>query len=121
QEPVTLPQRTNLIALRARHTRLLTTLDASLTHPLVQSPDMNSEVLRDLRERDLRITLLRNTDHVIAELLGKRLRHADILPGQPHGLANSDVTRPCSSPVLRPRDTPVRIPSRVPSHRPPPP
>src|SRR5699024_6421456 len=27
-----------------------------------------------------------------------RLRHGDILPGQPCGLANSDVTYPCSSP-----------------------
>src|SRR5699024_4086009 len=46
----------------------------------------------------LRVTLLRHTNHIIAELLGKRLRHGDILPGQPCGLANSDVTYPCSSP-----------------------
>ena len=44
---------------------------------------MNSEVFRDLRERDLRITALRDPDHVIAELLRKRLGHDDILPGQP--------------------------------------
>src|SRR5690606_34348970 len=100
EEPVALTQFTNLVALGARHTRLFTALDASLTHPLVQSPDMNSEVLRDLRERDLRVTLLRDTDHVIAELLGKRLGHGDILPGQPSGLANSDVTYPCSSPLV---------------------
>ena len=44
---------------------------------------MDTEVLRDLRERDLRITVLRDADHVVAELLGERLGHDDILPGQP--------------------------------------
>ena len=49
---------------------------------------MNTEVLRDLRERDLRITLLRDTNHVVTELLGKRLGHDDILPGQPSGASH---------------------------------
>ncbi len=66
----------------------------------IQRPDMDTEILRYLRESDLRITLLRDTDHVIVKLPGKRPWHDDILPGQPSGLANSAVTYPCSSPVI---------------------
>src|SRR5699024_4856351 len=68
---------------RRGHTRLFTTIDASIPHPFIQRADMDTEVACDLRERDISITVLGHTDHIIAELLGKRFRHDDILPDQP--------------------------------------
>ncbi|WP_217896036.1 hypothetical protein, partial [Leucobacter sp. 7(1)] len=50
-------------------------------------------------ERDFWITVLRNADHVVAELLGERLGHDDILPGQPSRLATFDVTCSCIRPM----------------------
>lgn len=72
-----------------------------MPHPLVESADIYTEVLSDLRERDVGIAVLRDADHVVAELLGKRLGHDDILPGEPFRLATFDVNcsyiRPSSS------------------------
>ena len=48
---------------------------------------MDAEVLRDLRESDVRITVLRDSDHFVSELLGERLGRDDVLPGQPVRLA----------------------------------
>lgn len=58
---------------------------------------MHTEVFRDLRERDIRVTVQRHPNDIVAKLLGKRLGHDDILPGQPSWLATSDVTYSCSS------------------------
>ncbi|MCT1803750.1 hypothetical protein M3B51_13285 [Kocuria carniphila] len=80
EETVALAQ---LSGLRFCLARLLAALDPRLTNPLIEGPDMNAEVLRDLRERHVRITILNNVDHVVAELLGERLGHDDILPSQP--------------------------------------
>ena len=44
---------------------------------------MNPEIPRDLRQRNIGVTVQSNPHHIIAELSGKRLRHDDILPGQP--------------------------------------
>ena len=83
QETVALAQLPHLLALRAGHSGLLATFDAGFAKPLVQSADVHAEVFRDLRERDIRFTGLRHTNDIVAELLGKRLGHDDILPGQP--------------------------------------
>lgn len=83
EKPVALAQFPDLIALRTGHARLLAILDAGLTHPFVQSPDMDTEIFRDLRESDLRFALLRDTNHVVAELLGQALVTVNILPAQP--------------------------------------
>ena len=48
---------------------------ALLSHPFIESSDMDAEVLRDLRDRRFRITILRHADDVVAELLGERVRH----------------------------------------------
>ena len=61
---------------------------------------MDTEVLRDLRESDIRVAVLHDADYIVAELLGKRLGHDDILPGQPSRLATLDVTCSCIRPQL---------------------
>ncbi|MFC7789389.1 hypothetical protein ACU045_10460 [Microbacterium sp. MAHUQ-60] len=43
--------------------------------------------------------MLRNADHIVTELLGERLGHDDILPGQPSRLATLDVTCSCIRPT----------------------
>lgn len=99
QEAVAFTQFPQFSGLGRGHARLLTGFDPSLTHPLVQRADMETEVLRDLSQRDIRITIQSDTNDILAELLGKRLGHTDILPGQPSQLATSDVTTPCSRPL----------------------
>lgn len=103
EEAVALAEFTQLRGFRRRLARLLAGLDPRLAHPLVERADMAAEVLRDLRESDLWITVLRNTDHIVAELLRKRLGHDDNLPDQPPRLATLDAT--CS--YIRPQRHPA--------------
>jgi len=44
---------------------------------------MDPEVLRDLLQIDIRTPVTSDPHNVVAELLGIRLRHSDILPAQP--------------------------------------
>lgn len=62
--------------------RPLTCIKVSLTQPLRQRPFMDAEVLRDLSDRHLVITLLSHPDNVLFELLGIRLGH-DNYPSRP--------------------------------------
>ena len=86
EETIALPELTQLRGLLLRLARLLAGLDPRLTHPLIESSDMDTEVLRDLRERDLRITVLRDADHVVAELLGNGLGMMTSFQASPPGL-----------------------------------
>ena len=105
EETVAITELTQLRGLLLRLARLFAGLDAGLPHPLIQSSNMDTEVLRDLRERHFRITILRHADHVVAELLGERLGQDDILPGQPSRLATFDVTCSCTRPEHPPPST----------------
>ncbi|WP_141880410.1 DUF6112 family protein [Homoserinimonas aerilata] len=60
---------------------------------------MDTEIFRDLLDRHTRLTAPRDAHDVITELSRIGLRHDAILPGQPSGLARSDVTYSCSSPA----------------------
>src|SRR5690606_10303983 len=104
EEAIALTERAQLGGILLRLTRLFAGFDAGLTHPLAESSDMDAGVLRDLREGDVWVAVLRDAHHVVAELLGERLGHDDILPGQRSRLAMFDVTssyirpfRPCTS------------------------
>ena len=59
---------------------------------------MDPEIGRDLLERDTRLAVTGDPHDILAELLGKGLRHSDILPARPTGKPYSDVTYPCSRP-----------------------
>src|SRR5690625_3333949 len=76
---------------------------------------MDTEVGRDLFDRDPGLTILRHAHHIVAELFRIGLGHGGILAGHPPGRARSDVTYPCSRPAperavtrLSPRQLAVR-------------
>src|SRR5699024_820021 len=114
EEAIALTELAQLGGILLRLTRLFAGFDAGLTHPLVESSDMDAEVFRDLREGDVWVAVLRDPDDVVAELLGERLGHDDILPGQPSRLAMFDVTSSYIRPGLL-REPPAGLPPRTPS------
>lgn len=104
---VALAQITNLSGLRAitpaaRHPRC--GLDASTRPESRHGPPKSFAVCG----RDIGVPILSNTHDVVAELLRKWFGHDDTLPGRLSGLANSDVTYPCSSPRRRDDQSPSR-------------
>jgi len=85
EKAVSFPQFTQLRRLGPGLASLFTRLDPRVTEPLIERPDVNPEVLRDLRDRDPGLTVQRDPNNIVTELFRIRLRHDDILPGQPHG------------------------------------
>lgn len=84
KETVTLAERA-VPRTPASSRRVAADLNAGLPHPLIERPDMDAAVFRDLRGSDVRLTVLGDADHVVAELFRERLGPDDILPGQPLG------------------------------------
>ncbi|MCW2287741.1 hypothetical protein EDF60_1341 [Leucobacter luti] len=91
KELVPFTKLTKLSILRPGDTGFLALFDAFFSKPFVERSDVNTEVLRDLRECDLRAAIQRDPDDVVTELSGVTRGHRFILPGQPK-LAMSNVT-----------------------------
>lgn len=81
-----------------RRTWLDALFDIGSAQPVTQRHLVDPEILRDLSQGHTRLTGSGDPNHVVAELLGVRLGHSNILPARPTGQANSDVSYPCSSP-----------------------
>src|SRR5699024_11226786 len=75
QQPIPATQIPQLGGLLPGRAGTGTVLDISLTHPVRQARLRDPEVLRDLGELLARFTVPRDTDDVVAELLGVRSGH----------------------------------------------
>ena len=67
--------------------------------PALEARRRDAEVLRDLGHG--RVGVAEDPDHVLAELLGKRLRHGAHSSSVDTRRRRSDVTYGCSSPLPR--------------------
>ena len=81
-------------------------VDGGALQPLLQRHRVNTEILRDLLDRHTRLTTTGDTNDIVTELSGIRLRHNNILPARPPGQADSDVNNQCSRPQGHPELVP---------------
>ncbi|MCW2289015.1 hypothetical protein M2253_002112 [Leucobacter luti] len=91
EEFVPLAKLTQLSILGPGDTGFLALLDAFFSEPFVERANVDSEVLRDLRECHFRAAIQRDLYDVVSELSGVARGHRLILPGQPK-LAMLNVT-----------------------------
>jgi hypothetical protein len=91
EELVAFAKFTEFSVLGPGDTGFLALFNAFLSQPFTEGADVDSEVLRDLRECDLRAAIQRDLYDVVAELSGVTRGHRCILPGQQR-LAMLNVT-----------------------------
>jgi hypothetical protein len=89
-----------LVRLGFRHTELGSRLDSGPTHPVLQTCLTDSEVRRDLTQRNPGLAVLSDADDVIAELARVGLGHDDHPSSDVLRHHSSDVTCSDSGPPL---------------------
>ena len=108
EQPDSLASFAELGALRSRPAEFGSVVDCPTLQPFLQRHRVNTKIVRDLLDRHFRLTTTRNTSSIITALTGIRLRHNNIFSGHPGGQANSDVTSPCSRPIVMIRSLSLR-------------
>lgn len=91
EELVTFAELAKFSVLGPGDTGFLALFNAFLALPFIERADVDAEVFRDLRERDIGVTIQGDLHDVVAELFGVTRGHGDILPGEPK-LAMLNVT-----------------------------